>query len=340
MRRLGFGLTVLAGVAAAILTGSTVVAAPSSGQPSTPRSSSAGGAIRSLEHVDQTVWRMTVHSAAMNADIPFLVLRPRHLETNRPTLYLLNGAGGGEDGANWLAQTDAATFFADKDVNVVIPEKGIGSYYTDWIAADPAVGRPMWQTFLTRELPSVVDTALRTDGRRAIAGLSMSATSVFNLAIAAPGLYRSVASYSGCARTSTPEGEAAVRAIVRTAAGADATHMWGPSGSAGWVRNDPYVNAGRLHGLSIYLSSGSGLPGRYDDSAHQAPGAPPIADQIVVGGALESAARACTADMAQRLHDLRIPATVQLNRTGTHSWRYWQDELHRSWSTLDAGLRR
>ncbi|KJR07596.1 alpha/beta hydrolase [Gordonia sihwensis] len=298
------------------------------------------GSLVALEHLDKTLWRMTVHSESMNRDIPLLVLRPPVNEEHAPTLYLLNGAGGGEDGANWLAQTDALEFFSRKHVNVVIPEKGIGSYYTDWVSRDPKIGRPQWETFLTRELPPVVDDALASDGRRAVAGLSMSATSVFNLAIARPGLYRSVASYSGCARTSTPEGEAAVRGIVYTAAGADATNMWGPAGSPGWTRNDPYVNAAGLRGLTLYLSSGSGLPGRYDTPEHQAPGAPPIADQILVGGALEAATSACTAAMAQRLRSLNIPATVHLRPTGTHSWNYWQDELHRSWPTIAAGLDR
>lgn len=291
-----------------------------------------------LTQVDGTLWQMIVRSPAMGIDIPFQVIRPAGAPMGAPTLYLLNGAGGGEDGANWLAQTDAQQFFAGKFVNVVIPARGLGSYYTDWIAADPQVGQPMWATFLTDELPDVVDDALGTNGRNAIAGLSMSATSVLDLATIAPSLYRSVASYSGCARTSTPEGEAAVRGIVYTAAGGNADNMWGPTGSRQWRAHDPYVNAEKLRGTHLYLSSGSGAPGRYDTPSAQAPGAPPIANQILVGGALEAATRACTEAMANRLRQLSIPAQVHLPSTGTHSWGYWQDELHRSWPTLAAGL--
>ena len=83
----------------------------------------------------------------MNAEIPLMIIRPKDAAPGAPTFYLLNGAGGGEDRANWLAQTDAVKFFADKNVNVVIPQKGIGSYYTDWIARDPVIGKPMWKTF-------------------------------------------------------------------------------------------------------------------------------------------------------------------------------------------------
>ncbi|MXP19845.1 esterase family protein [Gordonia sp. HNM0687] len=293
--------------------------------------------VTGLTQVDGALWEMTVDSPTMGS-VPFQVIRPNGAPAGAPTLYLLNGAGGGEDGANWLAQTDAQQFFADKFVNVVIPARGLGSYYTDWIAADPRMGQPMWATFLTDELPAAVDHALAGNGRNAIAGLSMSATSVLDLATIAPGLYRSVAAYSGCARTSTPEGEAAVRGIVYAAAGGDADNMWGPSGSPLWRQHDPYLNAEKLRGTRLYLSSGSGTPGRYDTPSAQAPGAPPIANQILVGGALEAATRACTEAMAKRLRQLSIPAQVHLPSAGTHSWGYWEDELHRSWPTLAAGL--
>lgn len=308
-------------------------AAPVGAEPSDPV-----GRLTSLQQIGGSLWEMSVYSRAMDADIPFQVVRPADTTASAPTLYLLNGAGGGEVGANWLAQTDAVNFFADKNVNVVIPAKGIGSYYTDWVSDDPKVGRPMWTTFLTAELPTVVDEALGADGVNAIAGLSMSATSVLGLAIEAPGLYRAVASYSGCAQTSTPEGQAAVRAIVSVAGGGNADNMWGPPGSPLWTEHDPYINAEGLRGTSLYISSGSGLPGRYDTPEAQAPGAPALADQIVAGGVLEAGARQCTAALAKRLQELAIPAEIHLPDTGTHSWRYWQDELHRSWPTIAAGL--
>ncbi|WP_448222862.1 alpha/beta hydrolase [Gordonia iterans] len=193
-----------------------------------PAQAALGAQVLSLTHLRDNLWRIVVRSTAMGQDVPFYVLRPRTDPAGAPTLYLLNGAGGGEDGANWLAQTDAAEFFDGKKVNVVIPEKGRGNYYTDWQRHDAKLGKPMWETFLTRELPSALDAALASNGRNAIAGLSMSGTSVLNLAIAAPRLYGAVASYSGCALTSTPEGQAAARGIVYMAAQADATNMWGP----------------------------------------------------------------------------------------------------------------
>lgn len=281
---------------------------------------------------------LDVHSPAVGRTVPLTVLLPATAGPH-PVLYLLNGAGGGEDGANWLSQTDVEEFFADEDVIVVIPGAGIGSYYTDWVAEDPAVGAPRWETFLTAELPVLLADTFGTTGANAIAGLSMSATSVLDLATRHPDLYDAVASYSGCARTSTPAGEAAVRTVVAVAAGADATHMWGPPGDPRWETHDPYLNAEKLRGTAIYVSSGDGTPGPYDVVGADRPhGSPPLEEQLVVGGLLEAAARTCTVDLADRLRELSIPATFHLPSYGTHSWRYWQDELHRSWPLLAAAI--
>jgi len=42
--------------------------------------------------------------------------------------------------------------------------------------------------------------------------------------------------------------------------------------------------------------------------------------------------------LAERLHELGIPATFDLRDNGTHSWGYWQDDLRSSWPQLSASL--
>ncbi|NED67130.1 esterase family protein, partial [Streptomyces sp. SID10244] len=64
--------------------------------------------------------------------------------------------------------------------------------------------------------PPLIDRHFSTTGRNAIGGISMSGTSVLNLAIAAPKLYRAVGAFSGCARTTDPLGEAYVRIVVES----------------------------------------------------------------------------------------------------------------------------
>ena len=109
---------------AALLLGDTAVAGA---QPAAPSS------LDRIEKIDDSRWDVFVYSASMDQVVQLQVLRPADTSVAQPTLYMLNGAGGGEDGANWLKQTDMPEFFADKNVNVVIPVGGYLSYYTDWI---------------------------------------------------------------------------------------------------------------------------------------------------------------------------------------------------------------
>ncbi|MFT4200932.1 alpha/beta hydrolase [Gordonia sp. (in: high G+C Gram-positive bacteria)] len=285
---------------------------------------------------------VVVNSASMDRQIPVTVLKPRDASKPRPVLYLLNGAGGGEDSATWAAKTDYEQFFSDKDVYVATPIGGAFSYYTDWQRDDPVLGRNKWQTFLTKELPPLLNKQFTTSGNNALAGISMAGTSVLNLAIASPRLYKSVAAYSGCARTSDPLGQAYIRMVVSDRGRGDVTNMWGPIGGPGWMANDPYQNAPRLRGIKVYMTSGTGLPGPNDTMGAKLVNNDPIAlaNQVVVGGLIESAVNLCTQQMAQRLRQLRIPATVITRPSGTHSWGYWQDDLKRTWPMIarDIGV--
>ncbi|MBF6470146.1 esterase family protein, partial [Nocardia beijingensis] len=160
-------------------------------------------------------------------------------------------------------RTDVVEFFGDKQVNVVIPFGGASSYFTDWRADDPVLGRQRWATFLTRELPPLVDARFGGNGANAIAGISMAGTSVFQLALAAPGLYRAIGSYSGCVRTSDPQGQVIVSAVVGGRRG-NVVNMWGPPTDPAWAANDPYLHADKLRGTAIYVSTGTGAPGPHD----------------------------------------------------------------------------
>ncbi len=39
---------------------------------------------------------------------------------------------------------------------------------------------------------------------------------------------------------------------------ADVTNMWGPLDGQGWIDNDPVVNAEKLRGTELFISTGSG----------------------------------------------------------------------------------
>ncbi|MFF0817323.1 alpha/beta hydrolase [Rhodococcus sp. NPDC003318] len=285
-----------------------------------------------LERIDGTGREVTayVYSASMDKTIPVKIQLPADTSVPRPTLYLLNGAGGGEDSATWQRRTDVAEFMADKPVNVVTPVGGAFSYYTDWRNDDPKLGRNKWTTFLTEELPPIIDTAFDGNGVNSLAAISMTGTSVLNLAIKAPGLYKSVAGYSGCAETSTEAGQTYIKLVVESRGGGDTLNMWGPTDDPAWVENDPVVNAEKLRGTQIYVSTGNGLPGPHE-TVEQAGSPAALANQMLLGGAIEGATLLCTTNLAKRLEELQIPATFDFRPNGTHSWGYWEDDLHKSW---------
>ncbi|WP_446225433.1 alpha/beta hydrolase [Nocardia sp. IBHARD005] len=323
-----FGRAVGAGVAVAVLGlfAGVVVGVPAGADP---------GAARIEDQrvePDRTI-DLGVYSPAMDIVTRVRVLRAADPEEPAPTLYLLNGVGGGSDG-NWLDRTDVVEFFKDKQVNVVIPFGGAGSYFADWRIDDPVLGKQRWTTFLTKELPPVIDKEFDGTGANAIAGLSMAGTSVFQLALSEPGLYRAIGSYSGCVRTSDPRGQAIVRTVVGSRLG-NAANMWGPPTDPAWSANDPYLHAEALRGTDVYISSGTGIPGPYDNLGA---GMDPM--QLLFGAGLEAVTNLCTQQLRDRLQSLGIPATVDLRPNGTHSWGYWEQDMHTSWPVFEAALHR
>jgi S-formylglutathione hydrolase FrmB len=295
-------------------------------------------AVTSITKAGRT-WHLAVHSAAMAADIAVDVQRPADQSTPAPNLYLLNGLDGGLGTASWSDQTKALAWLADKPVNVIQPIGGRGSYYADWQRRDPVLGLNKWRTFLTEELPPLLDRTLHSTGLNALAGLSTSGTSVLQLAEAKPGLWKSVAAYSGCAQIADPVGREFLRLAVETWAGGDTNNMYGPADSPLWAENDPVLNADKLRGTRLYLSSGSGIPILRDVNYYlsSAPG-PAGVESLILGMVIEAAVNGCTHNLQKRLDSLAIPATYQFTPFGTHYWPYWEAALHDSWPLLAAGM--
>lgn len=333
--------SLVSGVVAALLVGlgATVVpsatAAPTSATPSATTSATVVGSSTGPHGVRY----LRVRSAAMRTDMQVRVLPARDPATPHPTLYLLNGAQGGFNDSSWFDQTDIVDFFSDKNVTVVVPMGGTASYFADWIRDDPVLGHQKWATYLTRELPPLMDSTFGGNGRNALAGISMAGTSVLQLAEQNPGLYRAVGAYSGCAMTADPMGQAYVRLTVARGGG-NADNLWGVASDPRWRENDPYINAERLRGTSLFVSASTGQPGQYDTIS--GPGIDgnigELVSRIGVGAVIETAVRRCTVALRSRLTSLDIPATFRLPPAGTHSWPYWQDSLHASWPQFARAL--
>jgi len=85
-----------------------------------------------------------------------------------------------------------------------------------------------------------------------------------------------------------------------------------------WGGNDPVKLIDRLKGKALYFSYGNGTPGPLD---------PPERTDI---DELEKAVSAGNDAFVAALEEAGIPATVNAYGPGTHSWPYWERELHAS----------
>ncbi|MBU3066990.1 esterase family protein [Nocardia sp. NEAU-G5] len=284
-------------------------------------------------------WHLEVYSSAMDKDIAVNVQRPADESKPAPNLYMLNGLDAGEGTANWKDQTNALEWLADKPVNVIQPIGGRGSYYTDWLRPDPVLGVNEWKTFFTEELPPLLDKALGSTGVNALTGLSTSGTSVLQLAEAKPGLWKSVAAYSGCAQIADPLGQQFVKLATGAWAGGNTANMYGPDNSPLWAQNDPVIHADKLRGTLLYVSSGSGIPVMQDAENYVALAHGPIGvANLALGMIIEAAVNGCTHNLQTRLDSLSIPATFRFDPVGTHYWPYWEQALHDSWPMLARGM--
>ncbi|MVU83683.1 esterase family protein [Nocardia sp. ET3-3] len=299
-----------------------------------------GSYIKSVGLKDERTVTFTVFSAAMNQVFPVDVLRPEDTSEARPTLYLLNGAGGGVDQATWQLRTDALDFLADKNINVVQPIGGAFSWYTDWIKPDKSLGVNEWSTYLGKELPPLMDAALGSNGVNAIAGISMAGLPVLNSVIFNPGLFRSAAVYSGFFQTVTPQGRESIKMVTELYGGGKVENMWGPEGSPLWAANDPTLNAEKLRGTNLFISTGNGIPGAFDVPGARGRMENPAdtAKTVALGSFIEANVELSTIILQKRLESLGIPATFEFRNSGTHIWGYWQDDLKASWPVLAQGL--
>lgn len=280
------------------------------------------------------VW---VDSPSMGGKVKVSVLTPQYGSGPRSTVYLLDGADAGQNVSDWITKGRAGRFFADKNVNVVLPTGGAGSFYTNWVRKDSKLGKPQWETFLTRELPPLINKRFDGTGRNAVVGLSMGGQSAFTLAVRHPKLYTGIASLSGCPPVSGPVNESYVRTTVAKAGG-NATNMWGPFGSAEWDAHDPSKHLDKLRGKNIFLSAGSGAIGPLDLTAPSDPKDGPKTAVTAAGSALEVGAWRCSLEFATTLRANNVRFTDGFRLIGTHNWVYWERDLPVAWRTIARGL--
>lgn len=210
------------------------------------------------------VW--TVTSETMQRTVRVEVYRaPAGVDA--PNVYFLDGVGS-ESPSGWsggMGWGDPAV--RDLDVNVVAPTGAPSSMWTDWEADDKVLGPNNWETFLTEELPPLLEKGLEGtadglahNGAWGVLGVSMGAASALHLANTTPEMFGGAGGVSGAYSTLDELGYQYARLTVAARHG-DVTNMWGPRGSQAWERHNTVADPSGLAGQSVFLSAASGLVG-------------------------------------------------------------------------------
>ncbi len=320
-------------IAAGLTTAGTAAAAPAPAQAAPAATQNpTGAAVTKVDWHSERRVALWVNSPAMGTPIQVQILLARDWNVNPsasfPSVWMLDGLRATDNENAWTYETDAESFYADKNVNVILPVGGQSSFYSDWLQPDNGKNY-QWETFLTKELPPILEKDWRTTQTRGVVGLSMGGTSAMFLTARNPGFFKFAASLSGILTTTSLGMPQAIQFAMTDAGGYNSAAMWGPPSNPQWAAHDPYALAEKLKGVSLYVSSGSGTTGPYD----QPSGIPGVSTNYA-GMGLEILARLTSQTFATKLNQLGIPAQVNYRPSGTHSWPYWQFELHQLWPQL------
>ncbi|WP_018024977.1 alpha/beta hydrolase [Corynebacterium ulceribovis] len=242
-------------------------------------------------------------------------------------LYLLDGLRATERTNAWQwGEGQAPRTFRNDNVNLIMPVGGESSFYADWNAparSNRGTKIYKWETFLTKELP---DYLARNFGvsrtNNSIVGLSMGGSAALTLAAKHRNQFKQALSFSGYLHTTAPGMQSMIMLAQRDAGGFSGVDMYGAPYSKRWMENDPFYLTDKMRGLDIYISSNTGIPGKYDQ--------PESLEQVYHtfnGIVLEGLSRASSLDFEAKARLSGLNPTVRYDSRGTHSWPYWRQEL-------------
>ncbi|HIW92099.1 MAG TPA: trehalose corynomycolyl transferase [Candidatus Corynebacterium avicola] len=297
-----------------------------------------GVSVEKVEWINDRWAKLYINSAAMpEAPVQVQVHLARDWysdpEKTFPSVWQLGPLYSDENESAWSYATDAVRYYADKNVNLILPVGGGGSFFTDWQQADGGKNF-QWETFLTKELPPILEQGWRTNDRRAVNGLSMGATGATILAGRNAEMFDFVASFSGYLDTTSPGMPYAFGQIAGQA-GFDATKMWGPYYSADWFAHDPklLVRNFKNAGTRVYVAAGNGTAGNWDED-NNIPGSP----DNIQGGAMEAASRVTSQTFVNSAKLAGVDVISKFRPNGTHIWPYWEYEMQQSWPYMAESL--
>jgi S-formylglutathione hydrolase FrmB len=281
------------------------------------------------KRIDARLTELTLRTPELSSPTHVRVLLPAgyasHPKRRYPVLYLLHGASGNQ--TDWTTQGDAEPLTAKLPLIVVMPDGGIGGFYTDWLKSGRH-GRPRWETWHIKRLIPYVDSHYRTKAtrsQRAIAGLSMGGFGTFTYAARHPDLFTAALSMSGAVDTTLAP---AVIDAIGSADGGSLGLLWGPyeTEQVRWRAHNPLDLAENLRGLALWLRTGNGQPGGLVGAT-----TPDI---------IEAGVEAMSKNVHRRLQQLHIPHTFDDYGPGQHVWPYWNRDLKETLPAIMARFRK
>jgi diacylglycerol O-acyltransferase / trehalose O-mycolyltransferase / mycolyltransferase Ag85 len=294
-------------VASLVIAGAVIAAGCAGSSESSATALGKAAYVVSVNKVDDRIRDVVIDSPSVG-EVRVRLLLPVGFEANPnrrwPVLYLLHGANDPDTYKCWSRSTDIAALTARLPLLVVMPEGGTNGYYSNWFNQGRG-GPPAWENFHLVELLAVLHHDWRASDHRAVAGLSMGGLGAILYAAHSPHLFRAAASFSG---------------ILNTSDWQFPPDVWGDRSRQAdiWRRHDPMDRAADLRGVSLFVSYGNGDRGPLDSAGTTSEAGDQIERQLAPGNAA----------FVRRLSDLGIPADVNAYGPGTHSWPYWQRELH------------
>lgn len=245
-----------------------------------------------------------------------------------PVMYHLHGTNNSPQ--TWPV-SEVKPLLGANQLIFVQPDGGRAGFYSDWYGT-PITGLdlfngavpsppPAWETFFIRELLPWIDGHLRTNGHRSVAGSSMGGFGAMAYPARHRGLFDAAASFSGALDLDALFPVTPVVAML-----AYDPCIWGDrvTQAANWKKHNPTQLVAGLRGLSLFVASGNGLPGRHDNLS------------TVVGAPLEILLRQGAENFVVALRKENIPVRVWFYGNGTHpgsthdeSRKYDYDDLVR-----------
>lgn len=296
----------------------------------------AGVDVERVEWLTNRRVALFIRSAAMPEQlmqVQILLARDWHRDPSRtfPEVWALDGLRARDDENGWTIETNIEQFYADKNVNVILPVGGESSFYSDWQRPDNGKNYK-WESFLINELIPILHNGYRSNGKRAVVGISMGGTAAVNLAHRHPEYFDFVGSFSGYLDTTSMGMPAAISAALQDGGGYNASAMWGAPDHPDWDAHDPKQHVDKLKNMFVYVSSGSGK----DDFGNPESIAKGPANMAGVG--LEAISRMTSQTFVNRAREAGVAVEAVFRPSGVHSWEYWQFEMANAWPKIADSL--